>query len=51
MMAGGGWWTLQFPVYESIRSDAEWNALIDEIEADVISQREWFEEHRNDPLF
>ncbi len=46
-----GWWQLRYPVYESMRTDDEWNALVHEIEADIIRQREWFEIHKNDPLF
>ena len=34
-----------------MHSDDEWNALVDVIEAERADQREWLEEHKNDPLF
>lgn len=45
------WWYFRMPAYESIRAEPEWNALISEIEADIASQRAWFEEHKDEPLF
>jgi hypothetical protein len=45
------WWRLRFPVYESMREEPEWLALIHDIEADIADQRQWFEEQKNNPLF
>ena len=46
-----GWWYLRVPFYESMREEPEWTALASEIEADIASQRAWFEEHKDKPLF
>jgi TolB-like protein/Tfp pilus assembly protein PilF len=45
------WWSLRFPVYDSIREEPEWIELMNELEVDIADQRKWFDEHKNDPLF
>ena len=45
------WWSLQFPIYDSMREEPEWTELMNEIEADIADQRRWFEEHKDDPLY
>ena len=45
------WWELRFPHYASMQDNPEWIELVAEIEADIDQQRQWFEEHKNDPLF
>jgi hypothetical protein len=34
-----------------MQDDSEWMELVAEIEAGVRQQRQWFEEHKDDPLF
>lgn len=45
-----GWWQLRGPVFDSMKSESEWNQLVIELEADIARQRQWYEEHKNDPL-
>ena len=45
------WWRLRSPLFDQMRDEPEWNALIAELEADMDHQRQWFENHQNDPLF
>ena len=49
------WWSLRLPAYDPLVIDlqwgSKWNALISELEADIAVQRQWYEEHKNDPLF
>ena len=45
------WWELREPFFDAMRSDPEWMALIAELDADIAAQRQWFEEHKDDPLF
>jgi TolB-like protein/Tfp pilus assembly protein PilF len=45
------WWELRFPHFASMQDDSEWMELVAEIEAGVRQQRQWFEEHKDDPLF
>ena len=46
-----GWWVLRYPIYESMREEPEWIALLNELEADIARQRQWYEDHKDDPLF
>ncbi|MCH8060573.1 MAG: winged helix-turn-helix domain-containing protein [Proteobacteria bacterium] len=46
-----GWWELRFPHYAAMQDNPEWLGLVAEIEADIRQQRQWFEEHKDDPLF
>ena len=46
-----GWWQLNFPLYDSMREEPAWIELLAEIETDVARQRQWYENHKDDPLF
>ena len=46
-----GWWRLNSPFYDSMRGEPEWIELLTELEADIARQREWYEKHKDDPLF
>jgi len=45
------WWSVRDPFFAPMREEPEWNALVAELEADIDRQREWYEAHRDDPLF
>ena len=45
------WWELRFPHYASMQDYPEWVSLMTEIEADIREQRQWFDEHKDDPIF
>ena len=42
---------LRSPHYDSMRQEPEWIDLVNELEADIARQRQWYEEHKDDPLF
>ena len=44
------WWRTRHPLLDHMREEPEWNAMIDELEADISRQRGWFFKHRDDPL-
>jgi hypothetical protein len=46
-----GWWLLRYWDFELVREDPGWRELMDELEADIAHQRQWYYEHRDDPLF
>ncbi|MCH7501957.1 MAG: winged helix-turn-helix domain-containing protein [Proteobacteria bacterium] len=46
-----GWWVLRSPLYDSMREEPEWVGLVNELEADIARQRQWYENHKDDPLF
>ena len=46
-----GWHWLEYPVFDFVRDDAEWQALMTELEADLLRQRQWYEENKDEPLF
>lgn len=46
-----GWWTLRSPYYDSMREEPEWIDLVNELDADIARQRQWYENHQDDPLF
>ncbi len=46
-----GWWQLNFPYYDSMREEQEWVDLVNELEADIARQQQWYEDHKDDPLF
>ena len=35
---------------ESLQKDPEFIALVDELEADILRQRQWYEENKDKPL-
>lgn len=46
------WWTLRFPsVADAMRDKPEWQALMVKLEADIAAERQWYEEHKHEPLF
>mgnify|MGYP001822629335 FL=1 len=47
------WWRFRYPFYDAMNEEPEWRALIAELEADAVSQRERYAESvvRNEPLF
>jgi hypothetical protein len=45
------WWMLRIPLYEPMREEPEWINLVNELEADIARQRQWYEDHKDDPLF
>jgi tetratricopeptide (TPR) repeat protein len=45
------WWRLRYPFYNSMLEVPDWVELITELEADIAKQRQWFEDHQDDPLF
>jgi tetratricopeptide (TPR) repeat protein len=42
---------LRSPYYDSMREEPEWVDLVNELEADIAGQRQWYENHKDDPLF
>jgi hypothetical protein len=44
-------WQLRSPASGAMREEPEWNALVEELEADIPRQREWYEQHRDERLF
>ena len=45
------WWRLrQDWKLESLRQDPEFIALLNELEADILEQRQWYEENKDKPL-
>ena len=46
-----GWWILRSPYYDSMWKEPEWIELVNELEADITRQRQWYEEHKDKPLF
>jgi len=46
------WWMLhQDWKLESLHQDPEFSAMVNELEADIRRQRQWYEDHKNEPLF
>ena len=45
------WWRLRYPFYDVMLDEPRWVEWIRELEADAQRQRQWFERHKNDPLF
>ena len=46
-----GWWEFRAPHYDSMREEPEWINLVNELETDIARQRQWYEDHKDDPLF
>ena len=44
------WFYLRFPVFDIMLDEPEWVDLLTELEADIARQRQWFENHKDDPL-
>ncbi len=48
----GSWWMLrQDWKLASLHEDPEFIAMVNELEADIRKQRQWYEEHKDEPLF
>ncbi len=48
----GSWWMLRHDWrLESLHQDQEFIAMVNELEADIRRQRQWYEDHKDDPLF
>jgi len=45
------WWLSRSPMLDRVRNDPEWMEVVSELEADIALQRQWYEEHKDDPLF
>jgi len=45
------WWRLRSPYFDIMNTESEWNDLIDEIEAEIAGQRQWYQSHKDEPLF
>ena len=45
------WWFIRHSVFDDLRDDPEWVALVAELEEDIARQRQWYEEHKDEPLF
>ncbi len=45
------WWILRMPAFGMLQTEPDWDALIAELEADITTQRQWYQEHRDEPLF
>jgi TolB-like protein/Tfp pilus assembly protein PilF len=45
------WWRLRYPFYDVMEDEPEWNRLVSDLEADIAAQWQWYEEHKDDPLF
>ncbi len=45
------WWRLRGPLYATLREEPAWTDLMVELEADIARQRQWYENHKDDPLF
>jgi TolB-like protein/tetratricopeptide (TPR) repeat protein len=46
-----GWWAARQPDSEWLMEYPEYQAMIEELEADAARQREWYEAHKGEPLF
>jgi len=48
----GSWWMLRHDWrLESLHQDPDFIAMVNELEADIRKQRQWYEDHKDDPLF
>jgi tetratricopeptide (TPR) repeat protein len=45
------WFLLRSPHFASIRDEPEWIELVNELESDIAKQRQWYEDHKDDPVF
>jgi TolB-like protein/Flp pilus assembly protein TadD len=47
----GNWWTLRRDwKLESLHQDPEFISIMNELEADIRKQRQWYEDHKDEPL-
>jgi hypothetical protein len=45
------WFRLRYPLFDHMLEEPEWVELMTELEADIARQRQWYEEHKHEPLF
>ena len=45
------WWYYRGPIFDDMRADPGLNALLEEMEAEIVRQREWYLENRNKPVY
>jgi TolB-like protein len=49
---GIGWsWRFDAPVWDGMQGEPGWDELVDDIHAEMRRQREWYEAHKDEPLF
>lgn len=49
---GVGWsWRFDAPVWDGMKGEPGWAELVDDIHAEMRRQREWYEAHKDEPLF
>ena len=49
---GIGWsWRFDAPLWDGMKGEPGWAELVDNIQAEMRRQREWYEAHKDDPLF
>jgi len=49
---GIGWsWRFDAPIWDGMQGEPGWDELVDDIHAEMRRQREWYEAHKDDPLF
>ena len=50
--SGSGWsWRFDAPIWQGMRGEPGWDELVDDIHAEMRRQREWYEAHKDEPLF
>ena len=49
-----GWrltaWQLRLPPFDALSGNPKWDEIVDLFEADLVRQRQWYEEHKDEPL-
>ena len=45
------WFLLRSPQFASMQDEPEWIDLVNELEFDIAKQRQWYEEHQDEPVF
>ena len=45
------WFRLHYPLFDFLLEEPEWVDLVIQLEADITRQRQWYEDHQDDPLF
>ena len=38
------------PMYDAMKTEPEWNSLLDELDQFIAREREWYEQHKDDYL-
>jgi len=45
------WWQLRHPIFDSLREEPQFNAIIADLETDIANQTTLYELHQNDPVW